>query len=76
MKFLAGGNMPRSATRPWKAAASLPPGADRDASGRQHRDYATAFVNDWGSHLDTLLPTGAFDVGLGWYMPNCEKRDL
>jgi ABC-type amino acid transport substrate-binding protein len=40
------------------------------------RENTLAFVNDWGAHLDILLPTGAFDVGLGWYMPDCAKVDM
>lgn len=41
-----------------------------------NRGYITSFVNDRTAHLVSLLPSGAFDVGLGWYVPNCEKRDM
>ncbi|WP_341365814.1 LysM peptidoglycan-binding domain-containing protein [Yoonia sp. BS5-3] len=30
------------------------------------------FVNDWGSHLETLLPAMAFDGAFPWLRPNCE----
>ncbi len=30
------------------------------------------FVNDWGSHMDVLLPSGAFDGTFPWVLPNCE----
>lgn len=38
------------------------------------RDYSVSFVNDWSAHLDTLLPLGAFDVSLAWYIPDCSNR--
>ncbi len=34
------------------------------------------FVNDWGSHLDVLLPSGAFDGTFPWVLPNCEAASL
>ncbi|MEM7236764.1 MAG: transporter substrate-binding domain-containing protein [Pseudomonadota bacterium] len=39
------------------------------------RDYRVTFVNDWGAHLDVLLPEGAFDLGFPWYRPDCTKID-
>ncbi len=39
------------------------------------RDYSVSFVNDWSSHLDTLLPLGAFDVSAAWYIPDCSNKD-
>lgn len=33
------------------------------------------FVNDWASHLNYLLPEGAFDVSFPWYKPDCSKAD-
>lgn len=30
------------------------------------------FVNDWGAHLETLLPAMAFDGAFPWLRPNCE----
>lgn len=44
--------------------------------GGNDRDYNVSFVDDWSSHLDTLLPLGAFDVSLAWYIPDCTKLDL
>ena len=44
--------------------------------GGNDRDYNVNFINDWGSHLETLLPIGAFDISVAWYMPNCAKIDL
>jgi len=38
------------------------------------RDYSISWVNDWDSHLSTLLPLGAFDVSLGWSHPDCSDR--
>lgn len=35
-----------------------------------------AFVDDWGAHIDTLLPTGAYDVSIAWSKPDCSKIDL
>lgn len=44
--------------------------------GGNSGDYMLAFVDDWGAHLDTLLPTGAFDISMAWFMPDCSKYDL
>lgn len=38
------------------------------------RDFSVSFVDDWGSHLTTLLPIGAFDVSLAWTIPDCTNR--
>lgn len=42
-------------------------------NGDPSLDYRIIFVNDWGSHLTDLLPTGAFDMGFPWYLPDCSK---
>jgi len=42
------------------------------ASGQQSR---VAFVNDWASHLNYLLPEGAFDVSFPWYKPDCSNSE-
>jgi polar amino acid transport system substrate-binding protein len=42
------------------------------APGQKSR---VAFVNDWASHLNYLLPEGAFDVSFPWYKPDCSKAD-
>jgi polar amino acid transport system substrate-binding protein len=44
--------------------------------GGNDREYNVSFIDDWGSHLETLLPLGAFDVSIAWYMPDCSKIDL
>ena len=31
------------------------------------------FVNDWGSHLETLLPKGKYSFGFPWYRPDCDN---
>ncbi len=38
------------------------------------RDYSVSFVDDWSSHLDTLLPLGAFDISIAWTLPDCTNR--
>lgn len=44
--------------------------------GGNDRKFNVSFVDDWGAHLQTLLPLGAFDVSIAWYMPDCTKIDL
>ncbi len=34
------------------------------------------FINDWGSHLDVLVPSGAFDGTFPWVAPDCEAGGL
>lgn len=43
--------------------------------GGNSRDYSVNYVDDWSSHLQTLLPLGAFDVSVAWYMPDCLRTD-
>ena len=33
------------------------------------------WVDDWDSHLTTLLPTGSFDLSVAWYQPDCSQLD-
>ena len=35
--------------------------------------FSIIFVNDWGSHLNDLLPSGAFDMAFPWFLPDCDK---
>ncbi|WP_120499708.1 transporter substrate-binding domain-containing protein [Roseovarius sp. EL26] len=42
--------------------------------GGNQRDYSVSFVDDWGSHLETLLPLGAFDISMAWYIPDCSNK--
>ena len=44
--------------------------------GGNARENNVSFVDDWGSHLSTLLPLGAFDISIAWYIPDCAKIDL
>ncbi len=32
------------------------------------------FVNDWGAHLESLLPRQAFDASFPWTRPGCETQ--
>jgi hypothetical protein len=41
--------------------------------GNSDQAYSLIFVNDWGSHLETLLPSGAFDMVFPWFRPNCDR---
>jgi len=41
------------------------------ARANPSQDVRIDFVKDWGSHLATLLPNGAYDLGFPWYMPDC-----
>ena len=38
-------------------------------------DTSIIFVNDWDSHLDTLLPAHAFDGSFPWLKPACDKPE-
>ena len=33
------------------------------------------FINDWGSHLDTLLPSVKYTYGFPWYRPDCSDPE-
>ncbi len=44
--------------------------------GNPDQEFEVIFVNDWGSHLTTLLPIGAFDMGFPWFLPDCSKVDI
>ncbi|MGL4237017.1 LysM peptidoglycan-binding domain-containing protein [Tabrizicola sp.] len=44
--------------------------------GGNDREATLSWVDDWGAHLDPLLPTGAMDVSVAWMMPDCSKMDL
>lgn len=38
-------------------------------------DYGVSWVNDWGSHLNPLLTSRAFDAGFPWEKPDCDEPD-
>lgn len=40
--------------------------------GNPDQEYELVFINDWGSHLETLLPSGAIDMVFPWFRPNCD----
>jgi len=40
--------------------------------GNADQEYDLIFINDWGSHLETLLPTGAIDMVFPWFRPDCD----
>jgi phage tail protein X len=37
--------------------------------------HKLSFVDDWGAHIDTLLPTKAFDISVAWSKPDCTQMD-
>ncbi|MEJ8560839.1 LysM peptidoglycan-binding domain-containing protein [Yoonia sp. GPGPB17] len=41
--------------------------------GNADQAYDLIFINDWGSHLETLLPTGAVDMVFPWFKPDCDR---
>ena len=41
----------------------------------EEQPFSIDWVDDWDSHLKTLLPTGAFDVSIAWYQPDCGSLD-
>ncbi len=41
--------------------------------GNPDQDFDIIFINDWGSHLETLLPTGAVDMAFPWFKPDCDR---
>ncbi len=44
--------------------------------GGNDRGYEVSYVDDWMSHIDVLLPSGAFDISIAWEAPDCTKLDL
>lgn len=44
--------------------------------GGNDREYTLAWVNDWDSHLESLLPSGAYDISIAWELPDCTKVDM
>lgn len=40
--------------------------------GDKQQTYSIDFINDWSSHLDSLLPRQAFDATFPWSRPDCE----
>lgn len=44
--------------------------------GDPDQEFQITFVNDWGSHLESLLPSGAMDMTFPWYKPDCSKVEF
>ncbi|OYX24840.1 MAG: hypothetical protein B7Z10_08140 [Rhodobacterales bacterium 32-66-7] len=44
--------------------------------GGNNRETRLDWVDDWGSHLEVLLPSKAFDLSIGWDGIDCTKMDL
>lgn len=44
--------------------------------GGNDRTTKLDWVDDWGSHLNVLLPKHAFDLSIGWDGIDCTKMDL
>ena len=44
--------------------------------GGNDRGYEVSYVDDWMAHIDTLLPSGAYDVSIAWESPDCSKLDM
>lgn len=41
--------------------------------GNDEQEFNIMFVNDWNSHLQDLLPSGAIDMAFPWFKPDCDK---
>lgn len=44
--------------------------------GNPDQEFNINFINDWGSHLESLLPIGAMDMTFPWYKPDCSKVEF
>jgi phage tail protein X len=51
-------------------------GATAMQRGGNDRGYEVSYVDDWMAHVDTLLPSGAFDMSVAWEGPDCSKLDI
>lgn len=43
--------------------------------GGNDRGYTITWVDDWDSHMVTLLPLRAADLSIAWYAPDCTKTE-
>lgn len=43
--------------------------------GGNDRAFEIAYVDDWMSHIEVLLPSGAFDLSIAWEAPDCSQLD-
>lgn len=46
------------------------------SEGNPSQEFSINFVNDWGAHLESLLPTGAMDMTFPWFKPDCSKVEF
>ncbi|SFI50975.1 LysM peptidoglycan-binding domain-containing protein [Jannaschia pohangensis] len=46
------------------------------AEGNPDQEFSISFVNDWGAHLDSLVPSGAIDMTFPWFKPDCSKVEF
>lgn len=44
--------------------------------GGNNREGNVAWVDDWNAHLDTLLPSGAYDISIAWSEPYCDDMSI
>ncbi len=44
--------------------------------GGNDRQYTVSWVDDWQSHLDALLPSGAYDISIAWEQHDCEELEM
>ena len=44
--------------------------------GGNDRDFKISWVDDWGAHIDVLLPSNAFDFSIAWSRPDCSRLDM
>jgi len=56
---LPGGGMLTQVVKAAFAASDLP------------NDIEIDFIDDWGAHLNTLLPKAKYDFGFPWFRPDC-----
>ncbi len=43
--------------------------------GNNQHPFSINWVDDWSAHETVLLPTGAFDISIAWYQPDCTNLD-
>lgn len=44
--------------------------------GGNNRQFTVSWVDDWQSHLDALLPSGAYDISIAWEQHDCDNLDM
>ncbi len=46
------------------------------ARGNPDQEYGLTWIDDFDAHLSELLPSGTYDAGYMWFLPDCSKIDL